>query len=107
MAYKLQDTNLIELERGKVLGITVRNFEESSSERTVTYLHLRANHVNSRPLSIYFPNSPLSPFIQLPITEKPSTQLSLHFRYCILRLNTEAIFDLAVGGNPSRHPNLK
>jgi len=43
IAYKLQQTYLIELERGK----RIRNFEEISYERTVSRLHLRANEVNS------------------------------------------------------------
>jgi len=54
IAYKLRETYSIELERGKRVSCQpVRNFEEISFERMVTYLCLRANDVNSGPFSVY------------------------------------------------------
>jgi len=52
IANKLLWTYLIELERGKCI-IIVQSVEKISYKRMVTRLHLRANHINSRPFSVY------------------------------------------------------
>jgi len=53
IAYKPRQTHFIELERGSVLGIIVRNFEEIYYVCTVARLHLRPNNINSGPFSVY------------------------------------------------------
>jgi len=47
IAYKLRQTYFIELEDGNILGLIIRNFEETWYKRTVTRLHFRANDGNA------------------------------------------------------------
>jgi len=87
--YKLQQTYLIELERGKLLGIIVQNIEEISYKCTETRLHRHATDVNPGPFLVYvYENTtPQNPYYYLIYTH-----IYIHLYICVYILNNNKDF---------------